>query len=101
MKRLLSFTVVAIVLSSLLAAPASAAPVPRPAGDAVVGGNCTETDLINALASGGVITFACGGAKTIAISTVKVITQDTTLDGGDAIALSGGFTTRLFVVNPG
>src|SRR5207244_426308 len=66
-----------------------------------VGGSCTESDLINALAAGGLVTFACGGPKSIPISTVKVISKDTTLDGGDAITLSGGFGTRLFVVNPG
>jgi len=101
MNRLLHVTLAVLLVLLALAGPVSAAPAARSAADAVVGGSCTEADLITALGSGGTITFACGGLKTIAVSTVKVITKDTTLDGGDLITLSGGLGTRLFSVNPG
>ncbi len=61
-------------------------------------GTCTEAALDAAIAAGGIITFDCGGAATIPITTQKELRKDkdTTLDGGGVITLDGGGTTRLF-----
>ena len=84
----------------MLIAPASAAPA-----DSVVGSgtplSCTEGAFDTALSAGGTITFDCGGPKTITLTNAKTISQDTTLIGGDVIALSGGSSTRLFIVDSG
>src|SRR5205807_1502687 len=90
-----------LLVTTAFTDPIYAAPASRVSGDAVVSGSCTESDLVNALVAGGTITFNCGGPKTIPITSVKTIAQDTTLSGGDVITLSGGFSTRLFVVDPG
>ncbi len=79
---------------------------PARAADAVVAGNCTEIEFDAALTTvqnsgGGTISFACGGAKTITLTTPKSLTADLTLNGGGNITLSGGDTTRLFFVNGG
>ena len=76
------------------------------AADAVVNAPCTETKFDAALTTvqstgGGTLTFACGGAKTITLTTQKALIANTTLDGGGVITLSGGNTTRLFFVNGG
>jgi hypothetical protein len=60
-------------------------------------GTCTEAALTAAIAKGGVITFDCGGAATITVTSPKTITAMTVIDGGGNITLSGGGTTRLFV----
>jgi len=65
-------------------------------------GSCTEAALDAALVGGGLVTFNCGaGPFTISLSSQKVITQNTTIDGGGKITLSGGGTTRLFSVSGG
>lgn len=64
-------------------------------------GSCTEANLDSALAGGGTITFNCGGPKTIALTTVKTIAADTSIDGGALIVLTGTQTARAFFVNPG
>ena len=63
-----------------------------------VGGSCTETDFDNALSGGGSITFNCGGPKTITFSYTKAIGNDTTIDGGGVITLSGNNIQPLFQV---
>ena len=79
------------------------------ATDVVVGngqpGSCTEAALNGAVAVvnpvGGSITFNCGGAATIPISSEKVFRYPTnpsleyTIDGGGNITLDGGGITRL------
>ncbi len=81
-----------------------------PAGELHVVGNgnadsCTEQALRNALdavdtAGGGTITFDCGGATTITLTTSLPIASDkdhaTIVDGGGTITLSGGGVTRVF-----
>jgi hypothetical protein len=58
--------------------------------------SCTETALRAAIASGGVITFACGAAPvTITVTSELKVTKDTTLDGGGKVTLSGGGTSRI------
>src|SRR5262245_16411028 len=64
--------------------------------------SCTETALNTALMGGGAVTFDCGvGPVTILLSSQKVITQSTTIDGGGKITLNGADTTRLFSVSGG
>jgi predicted outer membrane repeat protein len=60
-------------------------------------GTCTEALFAAAIAKGGIITFNCGGAATIPITSEKnfVTTGDTTVDGGGMITLDGGGTTRI------
>ncbi len=64
---------------------------------------CTEAALTTAIQGGGVITFDCGGATTIAITTeIAVPTdRDTVLDGGGMITLDGGHATRMLSFNSG
>jgi predicted outer membrane repeat protein len=61
-------------------------------------GSCTEAALDAALVGGGTVTFACGGAKTIRLTFYKQIADDTTIDGGGLITLSGNGGTYLFQV---
>jgi predicted outer membrane repeat protein len=58
--------------------------------------SCTETALDAALAGGGTVTFNCGGAATITVTSPKSILQNTTVKGGGNITLSGGGTTQIF-----
>ena len=97
------------VLRTLLAAVALAlaGPVSAIAADAapaanVVGngtpGSCTENAFDTAVAIGADITFNCGGPHTIAFTHPATIGDiDLTIDGGNAITLTGSLTTTLFV----
>src|SRR5262249_20100108 len=64
-------------------------------------GTCTADDLAAAVAKGGVITFDCGDAATIAITkTLDLRTDvDTTIDGGKKVTLNGGGTTQSLNFN--
>lgn len=81
-------------------APIAAAPIDAPTATVGSGaGTCTEAALDAALAGGGTIVFDCGDAPTtITLTTPKVITQTTVVDGGGLVTLSGGGTTRIFLV---
>src|SRR2546427_8324362 len=67
--------------------------------------SCSEAALDACLPGGGSfdgnVTFACGGAATIIVTSLngKTISADTTIDGGGLITLSGGGTRPLFSVN--
>ncbi len=66
--------------------------------------SCNNAGLTSALAGGGLVTFNCGPSPvTITVSSQKVITQPTTIDGGTLgqVILSGGGITRVFSVNSG
>jgi hypothetical protein len=66
--------------------------------------SCTDAALNAALTGGGLVTFNCGGPVTIDISTgtgTKVITTDTTIDGGGLITISGGDSVGVFSVKSG
>jgi len=81
-----------------------AAPSSWPGPVKVVGNgtaaSCTEAALSSALAGGGHITFACGASPvTIVVTAQKAITADTWLDGGGAVTLSGGGTTRILAIH--
>jgi hypothetical protein len=60
-------------------------------------GTCTEQAFEDAVKKGGVITFDCGGAATIAITSQKELPKgkDTVIDGGGLITLDGGGKTRI------
>jgi hypothetical protein len=94
-----------MVVSVILSAPASALASPAaPAGGVVGNGSpasCTQAALHTALTGGGLVTFDCGGPKTIQFSTPETVNLATTIDGAGGIILSGGLTTRLFEVAPG
>jgi hypothetical protein len=66
-------------------------------------GSCTEAALGAAVAKGGVITFSCGGAVTIAVTSEKVFPKgkSSTLDGGGLVTLDGGGSTRILRFNGG
>jgi len=91
MKRLL----VLLALASPTAAPA------RAAGTVGTGipGSCTEAALDAALAGGGTVTFSCGGGPVvIPVTTTKVLSASTTIDGtGQQVTLDGGGTTKMFL----
>src|SRR5207245_4485010 len=67
--------------------------------------SCTEAALDACLPGGGsfdsTVTFACGGAATIIVTSPKTISADTTIDGGSLITISGGGTVQVFSVNSG
>jgi hypothetical protein len=72
------------------------------AGDMVT--DCSEYGLDAALFNGAAITFNCGGNGTpaaITISAQKVIGSNTTIDGANKVTISGGGTTRIFIVTAG
>ena len=53
------------------------------------------TDVARALASGGRITFSCGGASTININCSHALSADAEIDGGDRVTLRGNAGTRM------
>jgi Chlamydia polymorphic membrane protein (Chlamydia_PMP) repeat len=64
--------------------------------------SCTESALNSALSGGGTVTFNCGNvAKTIPITSEKIIAINTAIDGFNLTTLDGGSATRFFQVKPG
>ena len=92
----------ALLLLTYLAAPS-------PASACVVGtgtnASCTESALDDCLPGGvsfnGTVTFDCGGPATIVVTSTKVISADTAIDGGSQITLGGGNTVGVIFVNSG
>lgn len=83
------------------ASPASIATVTSVVGSGTPA-SCTEAALVEAVAKGGVITFACGTepftltlTKTLELPTDK----DTVLEGGKTITLDGGGKVRILEWN--
>jgi hypothetical protein len=80
-------------------APIQAADVSTPT--TVVGAgtaaSCTAAALATAVGKGGIVTFDCGGAATIAITATIVvpIDKDTVIDGGGNVTLDGGGAVRI------
>jgi hypothetical protein len=66
-------------------------------------GTCTEATLVACLPGGGSfdgsVVFSCGGAATITVTSVKVISANTTIDGGGLITIDGGMSTQIFTVD--
>jgi len=69
------------------------------------GASCTEAALTACLPGGGsfdgTVTFDCGGAATITVTSTQTITADTTVDGGSVITISGGNSVGVFSVDDG
>ena len=64
--------------------------------------SCTEAALDTALSGGGSVDFDCGAAPhTIVVTSPKIISDSTVIDGGGLITLSGGNTVRIFEVQAG
>ncbi|MEW6493385.1 MAG: choice-of-anchor Q domain-containing protein [Cyanobacteriota bacterium] len=64
-------------------------------------GSCTEAALNSALVGGGNIYFNCGPTlHTIPVTSEKVISTTTVIDGSGLITLSGGGQTRIFFTQP-
>src|SRR5947207_1532400 len=68
--------------------------------------SCTEVALDACLPGGGsfngTVTFACGGAATITVTSTKGFNgANTTIDGGGVITISGGNMSGVFAVNQG
>jgi uncharacterized repeat protein (TIGR01451 family) len=75
--------------------------VPSARAGGVVGSgtaaSCTEAALDAALAGGGTVTFDCGASAVIRITSTKLLSKSTTIDGtGQQVTLDGGGSTRLF-----
>jgi len=96
--RLTGFIVIAIILSWLF--------IPSVQAAGVVGngtsGSCTYVALAAAIGAGGNVTFNCGGAKTIILTSPleidsSVTTSDTTIDGGNLITLQGTAGQRMII----
>jgi uncharacterized repeat protein (TIGR01451 family) len=62
-------------------------------------GTCTEAGLDAALAGGGTVTFDCGGGTVVVpITSTKIVSASTTIDGtGQQIILDGGGATKMFL----
>src|SRR5262249_62322584 len=67
--------------------------------------SCSEGALEACLPGGGSfdgsVTFSCGGAATITVTSTKTISTDTAIDGGNVITISGGNAVGVFSVNSG
>src|SRR5262245_17303481 len=65
--------------------------------------SCTEAALDSALAGGGSVTFDCGPAPALLfVTSAKVITADTSIDGGGLIAIGKTESAaRMFTVGSG
>jgi hypothetical protein len=85
--------------------PARGNPVDTSHPTTVVGtgtpASCTFADLQAAVAKGGIITFDCGGAATIGVtSTLNLLTTtNTVVDGGNLVTLDGGDAVQIFNFN--
>src|SRR5947207_14131053 len=94
--------VLALLVFALLAATSSALACVVGTGTSA---SCTETALNACLPGGGsfdgTVTFDCGGAATIIVTSTKTISADTTIDGGSVITISGGGTVGVFSVTVG
>ncbi len=99
MQRRWKLAIIALTLIFLLAIFLPAGRTARAAG--IVGGgtsgSCTLAALQTALVGGGTVTFNCGGAKTIIVTSALSITAPTLIDGGGLITLDGANASRIMV----
>jgi predicted outer membrane repeat protein len=94
-------TTVGIAGSASSSSAGASDPAAPPSANVVGTGSapsCTEAALEAALLAGGTVTFNCGGAATIAITSPKAVSNTVTVDGGTVITLSGNLQSRLFDV---
>ncbi len=75
---------------------------PHQPADTVVTNCSNATQLTQAVAAAGTITFSCGaGLHTIPISTAMLVAGDVLIDGGGQIVLDGGNLSAFFQVFSG
>jgi hypothetical protein len=73
----------------------------RTVGDGTAA-SCTAEALQTAASAGGTIVFDCGELPiTITIPSQITFTEETVLDGGDLVTLSGGGTSRILYLDSG
>src|SRR5690606_28127675 len=85
------------LLQCELPAPADVSQPDRVIGDGTPA-SCTEAALREAAGAGGVIVFDCGPEPlTLTLSETLVIREETVLDGGGTITLSGGGKVRILL----
>ena len=97
MSKIKGFMIVCLFLSLIATSPSHVQ------AEGVVGvgtpASCTEAALDTVLSGGGTITFNCGATPhTIILTNQKSINDDTTIEGGNLITLSGANSTQLFDV---
>jgi L-Lysine epsilon oxidase N-terminal len=93
-----------VVLFPLVAAVGMMLAAQAAPGGGTVGtgpGNCNDAALRARMAGGGAVVFNCGPSATILVTNSLVITQATTLNGGNTVTLTGGLATNLLYQNPG
>jgi hypothetical protein len=95
-----------VTLTPMPTATPTPSPTVTPTGTRCVvgtgmGASCTESALTSCLAGGGSVTFNCGGATTITVTTTKAISADATIDGGSLITISGRNSVGVFSVSAG
>ena len=62
--------------------------------------SCTEGAFAAAVAAGGAVTFSCGSSPyQLVLTSTKLITQDTVIDGGNLVTLDGGGQVRQLLLN--
>lgn len=65
--------------------------------------SCTEVALDACLPGGarfdGTVTFDCGGAKTISVTSTKIISADSAIDGGSVVTIDGGTANGVLLVS--
>jgi predicted outer membrane repeat protein len=88
---------IVLILFLMIAAPFGTVHAAGVVGDGTPG-SCTEAALTAALSGGGAVSFNCGGPQTILITSQKTISQDTLIQGGSVITITGGLATSLFHV---
>jgi predicted outer membrane repeat protein len=60
--------------------------------------SCTAAALQNRLSSGGTVTFNCGSQPvTLTLTSPLIVENDSVIDGGNVVSLSGGKTSRLLI----
>jgi hypothetical protein len=97
MVRFSSLRFIGLILILIALTLAIQVPIARTAGTVAT---CDETNFDSALGGGGLVNFSCSG--TILITTQKLISVDTTIDGsGQSITLDGADFVQLFNVNAG
>ncbi len=115
--------IVTLILTSLFTASEAGACIVAPTHEACIAGHCSVTTAVicgtssdcplsscsesalDACLPGGenfdgTVTFNCGGAATITVTSTQTISADTTIDGGGLITIDGGNSVGVFSVNP-
>ena len=96
-----ALTLLLLLVGLVALTPAGPAQAAGVVGDGTPG-SCDEAALDAALAGGGLVTFNCHpGDLPIVVTSDKLITADTQIDGGGLVTLSGAGATGIFSVGFG